>query len=307
MKFYTSSNFPGYYSHWSFEPIQKSSRTYSTMVIDKVQYKYKQLVFRWEGILYFGRFGSQSSYGNDCGGIQWYNFWPDSMIEANTVHMGTYHSDIWWYDGHNTAFVDQQDITWTPIIAPISSADTYYYEEKNELQNTDDKGPRVSVNKGRIGESEDLDSIWTRSDYQNLGYYPDQTVSLESNKHIKTQDLVLYDLKQKSTYNEQLKYGVCIGNTNTKLDAEASIAVKLKTSVKGDILVALGDSAKNAWDNSKSYGTKTQTINTANTETTITLQATADAKNGCRIFMIFKPTSTSDLGTVNILSIILTV
>ena len=302
----TNAAFPGYYSHWSFEPIQKSSRTYSTMVINNGQYKYKQLVFRWEGILYFGRFGTQGAGGATCGGIQWYNFWPDSMIEANTVHTGHHWTDIWWYDGHNTLFVDQQDITWTPIIAPISSADTYYYEEKNELQNADAKGDLATVYKGSIGESEDLDSVWARSDYQNLQYYPDQTVSLESNKHLKTQDLVLYDLKQKSTYNEQLKYGVCIGNTNTKLDAEASIVVKLKTSVKGDVLIALGDSAKNAWTSSTSYGSTTQTINTANTETTITVQATKDAKNGCKVFMIFKPTSTSDLGTVNISSIVLT-
>lgn len=93
---------------------------------------------------------------------------------------------------------------------------------------------------------------------------------------------------------------------HTILDAEASIAVKLKISVKGDVLIALGDSAKNAWDNSKSYGSKMQTINTANTETTINVPATKDAKNGCKVFMIFKPTSTSDLGTVNISSIILT-
>ena len=203
-------------------------------------------------------------------------------------------------------YVDQSDITWTPILAPFSTANTYYYEEKHELQNSSDKGMLINTPKGSIGESGDLDTEWNRSDYSSLNYYPNQKVSLESNKHLKSQELVLYDLKQKSTYNEQLKYGVCIGNTNTKLDAEASIAVKLKTSVKGDVLIALGDSAKNAWASSTSYGSTTQTINTANTETTITVQATKDATNGCKVFMIFKPTSTSDLGTVNISSIVLT-
>ncbi|MBO6120022.1 MAG: hypothetical protein J6P02_06100 [Lachnospiraceae bacterium] len=302
----TLEPYPAFYSHWFFEPIAKADRTYNTMVIDNGQYKYKQLVFRWEGLLYFGRTGSQVTLGGDCGVIQWYNFWPNSMAEKTTVHTAITQGQIWWYDGHNTLYVDQSDISWTPIIAPVSTAETYYYEEKHELQNASDKGVRATLAKGNIGESGDLDTTWSRSDYVSLTYYPNQTVSLESNKHLKSQDLVLYDLKQKSTYNEQLKYGVCIGSTNAKFDTEASVAVKLKTSVKGDVLIALGDSAKNAWDNSKSYGSKTQTINTANTETTINVQVTKDSKNGCKVFLIFKPTSTSDLGTVNISSIILT-
>ena len=302
----TQAGSPAYYSHWSFEPITKAGRTYNTMVIDNGQYRYKQLVFRWEGILYFGRAGTQVGAGGDCGGMLWYQFWPDSMSEKDTNHKSITSATNWWYDGHNTLYVDQSDISWTPILAPVSTADTYYYEEKHELQNSSDKGAVATVAKGSIGESGDLDTVWRRSNYSNLSYYPNQTVSLESNKHLKSQELVLYDLKQKSTYNEQLKYGVCIGNTNTKLDAEASIAVKLKTSVKGDILIALGDSAKNAWASSASYGSTTQTINTANTETTITVQVSKDAQNGCKVFMIFKPTSTSDLGTVNISSIVLT-